>query len=128
MKRMYAVLVFLCLAAPALADVTVGFPVDGSVLMSPFAVQASANACQSQSITAMAYSLDSGQDTIVKSSAIAVQLAAVAGPHILHVKSWGNRGALCSAVGEHRYSGQVANHPRECRLDGKHPGDDRLDR
>jgi hypothetical protein len=63
--------------------------------MAPFAVQASAGACQSQPLTAMAYSLDYGSDTIVKASAIAAQVTASAGPHALYVKSWGNRGAIC---------------------------------
>jgi hypothetical protein len=94
-KHFHAALAFACLAVPALADVTVGFPADGSILMSPFAVQATAGACQSQPLTTMAYSLDSGRDMFVKASAMAVQLAAGPGAHTVHVKSWGTAGALC---------------------------------
>ena len=63
--------------------------------MSPFSVQAAAGVCQSQPLSTMAYSIDSGRDTMVKSSTIAVQLAAAPGVHTLHVKSWGTGGALC---------------------------------
>lgn len=95
MKYFCAALAFLSLTAPALADVSVGFPTPGAVLMAPFALQASADSCQSQPLTAMAYSLDSGSDTIVKASTITAQVTAPAGPHVLYVKSWGNRGAIC---------------------------------
>jgi hypothetical protein len=63
--------------------------------MSPITVQASAGTCKSQSLAAMAYSLDSGRDTIVKASALQAQLTASVGQHTVRVKSWGNRGALC---------------------------------
>jgi hypothetical protein len=96
MKYFRAAVAFLCFAAPALADVAVSFPVPGSVLMTPFGLQASAGACQSQPVTAMAYSLDNGPDTIVGAASIAAQIAAPAGSHVLHVKSWGNRGANCN--------------------------------
>ena len=95
MRCLYAALAFACLTSAALADVTVTFPADGSALMSPFSVQAAAGVCQSQPLSTMAYSIDSGRDTMVKSSTIAVQLAAAPGVHTLHVKSWGTGGALC---------------------------------
>ena len=63
--------------------------------MSPITVQASAGACKSQPLAAMAYSLDSGRDTIVKASALQAQIKASVGQHIVRVKSWGNRGAEC---------------------------------
>src|SRR6185437_6270352 len=96
MKCFHAAMAAFFLAAPALADVTVGFPAPGAVLMAPFALRASADPCNSQPLSAMAYSLDSGSDTVVKASTIAAQVAATAGPHVLHVKSWGNRGAVCT--------------------------------
>jgi hypothetical protein len=96
MKCFHAAMAALFLAAPALADVTVSFPAPGAVLMAPFALQASADPCNSQPLSAMAYSLDSGSDTVVKASTIAAQVTATAGPHVLHVKSWGNRGAVCT--------------------------------
>ena len=95
MKHFHAILAFFCLTAPALADVSVSFPIDGAALMSPFTLQATAGTCQSQPLSTMAYSIDSGRDTLVKASAIAVQLAAGPGVHNLHVKSWGVGGALC---------------------------------
>lgn len=97
MKFLSASLAFLCFAAPAFADVTVSFPTPGAQLMSPFTVQAAANACQSQPIGAIAWSLDSGRDTLVRASAIAVQVSAPAGPHVLYLKTWGNKGAYCSS-------------------------------
>lgn len=95
MKRSCAVLAFLCLAVPALADVSVSFPQPGAELMSPFRVLASGTPCNSQPLSAMAYSLDSGSDTIVKSTAISAQITAQPGAHTLRIKSWGNKGATC---------------------------------
>ena len=43
MKFVSATLAFLCLTAPALADITVSFPTPGAHLMSPFVLQAAAN-------------------------------------------------------------------------------------
>lgn len=43
----------------------------------------------------MAYSMDSGRDTLVKSTFISVQIGASAGVHNLHIKAWGNKGSEC---------------------------------
>jgi hypothetical protein len=59
------------LAVSAFADVTVASPHPGAQVMSPITVQASAGTRKSQPLAAMAYSLDSGSDTIVKASALA---------------------------------------------------------
>lgn len=95
MKRFYAAAAFFCLAVPSLADVTVSFPQSGAELMSPFTIQASALTCKSQPLTSMAYSIDSGRDTLVKSTSISVQMGAGAGVHNLHIKAWGNKGSEC---------------------------------
>jgi hypothetical protein len=86
---------FVC-AAPAFASVTVYSPASGWEVVSPFALSASASACSSQPIAAMGYSLDtSSNTTIVYATSINTQVAANTGAHTLHVKSWGNQGAVC---------------------------------
>lgn len=88
---------FLCLAfaAPAFAGVVVGSPGSGQV-DTPFALSAYATDCSSQPIAAMAYSIDSGADVqIVYAGSINANVAASPGAHTLHVKAWGNQGAVC---------------------------------
>ncbi len=46
------------------ADITVSAPANGSVVVSPFLLQASSATCQTQPTASMAYSFDSGSDTI----------------------------------------------------------------
>ncbi len=45
----------------------------------------------------MAYSIDSGVDTVIQAAALNTSTTATAGAHIVHVKSWGNKGAECTA-------------------------------
>jgi hypothetical protein len=90
-----SLLLLISLSAPAFADVTVSAPTSGASVVSPFAVVAKATPCKTQPIVAMAYSLDTGRDTIVKALSINVSEQAALGNHIVRVKSWGNRGALC---------------------------------
>lgn len=90
------VLALLLCAAPAFANVTVYSPASGWEVVSPFNLAATASECSSQPITAMGYSLDnSSNTTIVYSTSINTKVAAYSGAHMLHVKSWGNRGASC---------------------------------
>ncbi len=79
------------------ADVTVSTPVDGAQLHSPFSLQAVASPCSSQAVAAMGYSLDNSTNTTIYSgaSSIGAIVTASTGYHVLHVKSWGARGASC---------------------------------
>ncbi len=79
------------------SDLTVTSPANGASVSSPFAVTASSTTCSSQTVATMAYSLDSGADTVISGTSINAQLTAAAGAHTLHVKAWGNSGAECDA-------------------------------
>lgn len=82
--------------APAFAAVTVTSPTSGASVTSPFTLSATASPCSSQPIAAIGYSIDNSTNTtFVYSASILAQVTAPFGSHILHVKSWGNRGAAC---------------------------------
>jgi hypothetical protein len=81
---------------PALAGVVVNSPGANSQVSSPFDLSAYATQCSGQNIASMGYSLDSSTNTtIFYSSSINTSVSAPAGGHTLHVKSWGNSGAVC---------------------------------
>jgi hypothetical protein len=85
-------------AVPALAAVNVTSPAANSTVGTTFAVNASASACSSQPISSMGYSLDNSSNTaIVKGASLSAKVTAPAGSHVLHVKSWGTKGASCVA-------------------------------
>jgi hypothetical protein len=91
-----ASLLSVAMAIPAMASITVSSPYNGSTVGSPFTLSASSNGCSNQSISAIGYSLDaSTQTTVVKSSYINSSISAAAGGHTVHVKAWGNAGAVC---------------------------------
>ncbi len=78
------------------ADITVSAPASGSVVASPFLLQASSASCQTQPTASMAYSFDSGSDTIFQgATSINTNVSASSGTHTLRVKSWGSSGAFC---------------------------------
>jgi hypothetical protein len=84
------------MALPALASVTINSPSNGAEVGSPFKLSATSASCSSQNVSAMGYSLDSSSDTtIVNNSTVEATVAASAGAHTLHVKSWGDKGASC---------------------------------
>lgn len=98
MKYVVGVVCFALLgyAAPAFSSVTVSSPLTGSQVSSPFALRATASPCSGQAISAMGYSLDNSTNTtIVNATSVSAQIAASIGSHVLHVKSWGNLGAVC---------------------------------
>lgn len=97
MKSLFALLSIACLSSFAQASVTVAYPHAGAEVLSPFNVQAAATPCQTQPIAAMAYSLDSGTDTVVYSAALNASVKAAAGAHTVHIKAWGNKGAECTS-------------------------------
>lgn len=83
-------------ALPALAGVVINSPSPNSQVGSPFNLSAYASQCSGQNIASMGYSLDnSTSTTVVYSASINASVAAPAGGHTLHVKSWGNSGAVC---------------------------------
>src|SRR4051794_6016705 len=82
-------------ASQAFASVTVTAPLAG-VVNSPFLLRAQATSCSSQPTASMAYSIDDHTDTLFKgATSLDTDVSAAAGPHTLHVKAWGNAGALC---------------------------------
>lgn len=81
---------------PALAGVVVNVPISNSQVSSPFILSAYATQCSGQNIASMGYSLDNSTSTSVfYSTSISTSVAAPAGGHTVHVKSWGNSGAVC---------------------------------
>jgi hypothetical protein len=98
MKALCLTVYALLCAAPAFASVTVSSPANGATVTSPFAFAANASPCSSQPIASMGYSLDNSSSTIVASgNSMTASLSSPTGTHVLHVKSWGNQGASCTA-------------------------------
>jgi hypothetical protein len=89
---------FVSLAVPALAGVTVNSPSNSAQVASPFSLSATAFTCASQNVTAMGYSLDNSSDTtIAKGQSIDTSVGSASGAHVLHVKAWGDGGSACVA-------------------------------
>lgn len=87
---------FAVLASHAFAGVTVSSPANGSQVTSPFTLSANAPTCSSQNVAAMGYSLDgSTETTIVKNTSVQANVGSGTGWHTLHVKAWGQQGAVC---------------------------------
>lgn len=82
------------------SSVSVGSPSKNQSVTSPFSIIASASSCSSQSVSSMGYSLDNSSDTTMfhGDASIATKASASAGSHTVHVKAWGNKGAVCSAA------------------------------
>ncbi len=88
---------FLIISAlPSVAGVTVASPGNGNQVSSPFPLSANASTCSSQTVASMGYSLDNSSDTtIVKNNSVNAAISSGVGYHVLHVKAWGNQGAVC---------------------------------
>jgi len=98
MKYLFAAtsLALIASAAPGFSSVTVTSPANGSQLASPFALTATASPCEGQPIAAMGYSIDNSTNTtIIYSTSVNASVLSPTGVHVLHVKSWGNHGAVC---------------------------------
>jgi hypothetical protein len=97
MKTPWFSLLFLsALVAPAFAGVTVNSPFNGNEVSSPFTLSANASTCSSQNIVSMAYSLDNAKDiAVVYATSVQARVNSASGTHTLHVKAWGNHGAVC---------------------------------
>ncbi len=85
-----------CMAIPALAGTIVTSPANGAQVSSPFTLIMSADTCSAQPVTAVGYSLDNSTDTPTFSGQkMDGPVSAPAGAHVLHVKVWGDQGAVC---------------------------------
>lgn len=77
------------------ADISVSAPASGAVVPSPFVLNATSTSCLSQPTASMAYSIDSGTDTVFNpATSINTNVSATSGTHTLRVKAWGN-GTFC---------------------------------
>jgi hypothetical protein len=85
-------------AGPGFASVTVNSPVNATEVTSPFTVSANSSTCSNQTVGYMGYSLDNSSDTtMVKGTAVDASVTSPTGAHVLHVKSWGEKGSACVA-------------------------------
>lgn len=92
----YSLLIFFMSTATAFASVTINSPQNGETVSSPFTLTAYATACSYQPISSMGYSFDSADTTILNgSTSIDTKVSTSVGTHTLHVKSWGDQGAVC---------------------------------
>lgn len=83
-------------AGSAFAGVVVTSPTSGAQVSSPFTLSANASSCSSQTVTSMGYAIDSStSSTMFSGASINTSVTAAPGPHTLHVKAWGKRGATC---------------------------------
>src|ERR1700723_2156806 len=86
----------LPLAVPAFATVTVNSPVNATEVTSPFTLSAISATCSNQTVGAMGDSLDNSSDTtFVMGTSVDASVTSPTGAHVLHVKSWGERGSAC---------------------------------
>jgi hypothetical protein len=86
----------LTLAVPALANVVVSTPANGTEVGSKFAISAFADKCGDEQVTSIGYSFDSSADTTVLDGAsLETTIESSAGTHTLHVKAFGENGATC---------------------------------
>ena len=99
LKKLFPFPVLLvALSAPAFAGVVVNNPANGADVSSPFTLAATASTCSSQPVSAMGYSLDNSSDTsTVNSQSLDANVSTGAGAHTVHVKAWGDKGAVCVA-------------------------------
>ena len=92
---LYGSMVSFLLAVPAVGQVNIATPANGSQVSTSFSLSATSTVCQSQPVASMGYSFDTGATEIIKAQAINVIAVGPTGWHTLHVKSWGNKGASC---------------------------------
>lgn len=97
MKTLYCSLfLLLVLAQTAFAAVTVSNPANGQAVHTTFPVSAYAATCSNQTVSVMGFSIDNGGDEKdVYGTSINWNATSGTGWHWLHVKAWGNQGAVC---------------------------------
>ncbi|HTX77752.1 MAG TPA: hypothetical protein VMD29_16190 [Terracidiphilus sp.] len=75
---------------------SVASPTNGSSVSSPFTVSASAGSCSGQPVTTIGFSEDNSSHTAtVSGTVLNASASSGTGGHTLHVKAWGNGGAVC---------------------------------
>lgn len=90
------ILIFSAFSVSAFAGVSIGSPSNGDHVSSPFNLSATATSCSSQSVQSMGYSIDYGDTTVLHGQmSIDSKVSASIGTHVVHVKAWGNNGAVC---------------------------------
>lgn len=95
-KLAYSPILLVIGSMPAFAGVVVNSPAGGADVSSPFTLSATAAICSSQPVSAIGYSLDSSPDTTTKSGQVLdASVQSGAGGHTVHVKAWGDKGAVC---------------------------------
>ena len=95
-KLSLAPLLLVIVSMPAFAGVIVYSPANGADVSSPFTLSAFANWCGTQSVITLGYSLDSSTSTVtLKAQNLNTQVASGSGGHTVHVKAWGQYGAVC---------------------------------
>src|SRR3954465_5749648 len=89
----------LVCAVPALASVTISSPTKGSLVLSPFGLNAAASPCWSQPIVGRTYWLDNSthQTTVRTGATLSVQVSASTGSHTVHVSALTRFGSCASA-------------------------------
>jgi len=78
------------LSATTGSNISVATPGNGASVTSPFTVTASVKTCASVPAVSMGYSIDDGR-AVIEPTSFSVLVTATAGPHILHVKCWGQQ-------------------------------------
>lgn len=92
----FAFLFVLTVAVSASAEVSISSPGNGADVTSPFTLSAYSSNCSSQPVSIMGYSLDSSTDTtIIHDTSVDAKISAGNGSHTVHVKAWGDKGAVC---------------------------------
>lgn len=82
----------------AAGGVSVTSPLSGSTVTSPFNVSASAGSCSGQPVTTIGYSEDNSPSTAaVNGTVLNASAASGTGGHTIHLKAWGNGGAVCDS-------------------------------
>jgi len=95
-KLFLATSLFAALTVPAMAGVNVSSPANGAVVPATFSLTADSSTCSAQNVIAMGYSMDSGGDQkIAFGNGLQGVMSAGAGMHTVHVKAWGDQGAVC---------------------------------
>lgn len=89
-------LMLIMFVLPAFAQTNIYSPSNGQNVSSPFTLNMQASYCSSQQVSAVGYSLDnSTQTSSWPVNYIDGPVTAPSGWHTLHVKVWGNAGAVC---------------------------------
>ena len=90
MKRLLFVALALVGCTASTQAITVSTPTNGAVVTSPFTLSASTKTCAGLAAVSMGYSIDSGT-AVIEPTSFTAKVTAAPGPHVLHVKCWGQK-------------------------------------